>query len=264
MPQPHIFIATHHKCATVWMNTTFRRIGKARGYPFVHLNTGEWAWDTRPDKHEYMLNEMHRIESEGDAPGIFVDYHSTTPDLSALERARGIHLVRDPRDMLISAIRYHETSEESWLDEQLNRFGGMTFRQKLLSYDNYTDRLRFELDTFMGEEIERMATFQDRPDHGTVFVTARYEDLIADNDMTRFHTLCVHLGLTGEDLIAALGAYWQSSVFGGMRDAQQSGSHAHIRHGGAEQWREALDEDALGCIHDRIGPQIEKLGYPLV
>ena len=245
------------------MNTTFRRICTSCGFPFIHLNTGEWAWATRPDKREFMLDELAKIQSTPVAHAVLVDYHSTTPELCDVAGARGIHMIRDPRDMLISAIRYHQTSDESWLDEPNKAFGGKTFRQKLFSFESFTDRLRFELDTYMGEEIERMSRFLDRPDQGIIFRTVRYEDLIVDEDMQLFHELCVHLGLNGEHIIHALRAYWQSSIFGEMRSQLDGGSHRHIRVARAAQWRGMLDEQTLGVIHERIGSHIVRLGYPL-
>ena len=246
------------------MNTTFRRIAKLNGYQFVHLNTGEPAWELRSDKREFFLAEQSRVESISDQPAIFVDYHATTPDLSEIDRARGLHTIRDPRDMLISAIRYHLISEESWLDQPDPAYNGQTFRDKLKGYSNYDDQLRFEIETYMGEEIQRMADFLDRPDHHRVFRTLRYEELINDEDMTQFHAHCVHLGMQGTDLINALSAYWQSSIFGGMKSAHQSGAHPHIRHAGSEQWRSALTSHSIELIQTALGSQISKLGYELV
>lgn len=258
--RPHIFVATHHKGGTVWMNTTFRRIGRACGFPFVHLNTGEPAWTIREDKREYMLDEMHAVESGGDRPGIFVDYHSTTPDLSGIERARGFHLVRDPRDMLLSAVRYHLTSDEPWLDEPRREWGGRSFRERLGGYTGLRDRVAFELDTHMGEEITRMAAFSDRADHGSVFVTMKYEELMCDGEMTRFHGLCVFLGMRGMDLVHAQREFWRSSLFGEMRPAQ---GHRHILDGGLAQWRQQCDDPTLSLMMERLGGTIGRLGYAL-
>lgn len=258
--RPHIFVATHHKGGTVWMNTTFRRIGKVCGFPFVHLNTGEPAWTIRADKREYMLEEMRGVESGGERPGIFVDYHSTTPDLSGVERARGIHLVRDPRDMLLSAVRYHLTSDESWLDLPRDEWGGRSFRERLAGYSGLRDRVAFELDTHMGEEIDRMAAFSDRADHGSVFVTVKYEELIVDEQIIRFHGLCAFLGLLGLELVHAQREFWRSSLFGEMRGVE---GHRHVLDGGLAQWRACCDERTLSLMMDRLGWAIGRLGYPL-
>lgn len=258
-----VFVASYHKGGTVWIHSTFRRISSLCNYPFIHLNTGEIGWDIRSDKREYLDAELQRVQAEQPPGAIVVDYHSAIPDLSGIPNARGIHLVRDPRDMLISAAFFHETSNEIWLDQPDPSFGGRTFREQLLTYSTMADRIRFELDTYMGHEIQRMSDFVDRADHGTVFRMVRYEDLIRDHDMLRFHQLAIHLGFSGLEIVQAQQAFWSHSVFGGMRDALESGTHPHIRNGAPEQWREALDASTLELIHDRVGPVIERLGYPI-
>ena len=258
-----VFIATHHKAGTVWINSTFRRISKLCNYPFIHLNTGETGWQIRPDKREYMLAELRHAQS-ANAPGaIVVDYHSTTPDLLDIPNAKGVHLVRDPRDMLISAICFHQTSDEIWLDQPDPQFGGQSFREKLLGYSSVADRIRFELDTYMGQEIRRMGDFLDRPDHGSMFRTVRYEDLIRDHDLVLFHELAIHLGFRGLELVQAQQAFWNQSLFGGMKDVVDTEDHTHIRDAAPEQWREGLTPETLDLIHQRVSPIIERLGYPL-
>jgi len=56
--------------------------------------------------------ERARIESAGNTPGIFIHIHSVFPDLHGCPNAAGIHVIRDPRDVLISAARYHCRSSE--------------------------------------------------------------------------------------------------------------------------------------------------------
>ena len=241
------------------MNSTFRRIGVANGYTWVHLNTGEAAWGTRPDKRAFMLGKMREVESASDRPGIFADYHSTTPDLSGIDRARGLHMVRDPRDMLLSAVRYHMTSNEAWLDEPSAEWGGRSFREQLMGYATLEDQIAFEMDTYMGWTIERMAGF----DRQEVFMNVRYEDLIVDHDMTRFHDVLVHLGLRGRELINGLEAYWSSSLFGERSEHDKQTTANHVFDSTARQWETRLSRSCIELIESRFGDAIEKLGYPL-
>lgn len=262
MTRQHIFIATHHKSGTVWMVSTFRRIAKANGFTFNHLNTGESGWNIRLDKLEYCEEQRAISESLSDLPGIFVDYHSAIPDLTickATRGARGIHVIRDPRDMLLSAVRYHLVSDEPWLVQPSTEFGGQTYQEKLCSYPTLEDRLRFEIDQYMGRAIREMYAF-DRQD---VFRDVRYEDLIVDDDMTLWHELCVHLGMQGQEIIRSMQCYWQSSVFGEMKHAIESGEHKHIRNSQPEQWRSQLSAEGLELIQTEFAEEIVGLGYQL-
>jgi hypothetical protein len=260
--RPHIFVATHHKSGTVWMVSTFRRIAKANNFTFNHLNTGESGWNIRPDKLEYFEQQRTIAESQSDLPAIFVDFHSAIPDLAnckATRGARGIHLIRDPRDMLLSATRYHLVSDEPWLLQPTKSFAGQTYQQKLSSYSTLEDQIQFEIDHHMGKAIREMHTF-DRQD---VFKDIKYEDLIVDADLTLFHTLCVHLQMQAEEIIKSLAAYHQSSIFGGMKPQAESGTHKHIRNAKPQQWKSHLSPKALDLIQSTFEHEILDLGYQL-
>lgn len=261
-PRPHIFVATHHKSGTVWMVSTFRRIAKANNFTFNHLNTGESGWNIRPDKLEYFEQQRKLSESQSDLPAIFVDYHSAIPDLTnckATRGSRGIHVIRDPRDMLLSAVRYHLVSDEPWLHQPSKDFANQTYQQKLQSYDTLEDRIAFEIDQHMGQAIREMHSF----DRQGVFRDVIYEELILDEDMTLFHDLCVHLGMQGQEIIRSLQSYWLSSIFGGMKPQADSGTHKHIRNAKPEQWRSKLSPKALDLIQSQFEDEITALGYQI-
>lgn len=258
-----IFVGTHHKGGSVWVNSTFRRIGRACDLPFTHLNIGEQAWQTRADKREHLHSELDKAHKSKATGAILVEYHSKFPDLSDIPNAKGIHVVRDPRDMLISAMRYHHKSDEVWLDKPDPRFDGRSFREQLKTYDSDHDQIAFELDYVMGNVINQMGAFADRPDYEQVFRNVKYEDLMSDVDLLHFHDIAVHLGLEGQELIHAQQAFWNLSLFGGMSDARADKKNTHVRDGRVAQWRNVLDDQTISMIHERIGDIIERLGYPL-
>ena len=262
MTRPHIFVATHHKSGTVWMVSSFRRIAQANSFAFVHLNTGESGWDIRPDKYEYFEEQRSQVETRSDLPGVFVDYRAAVPDLTHCKAARGasgIHVIRDPRDMLLSAVRFHLISDEPWLHLPAKKFNGKTYQQVLSSYTTREDQISFEMEHHMGRDIRTMYAF----DRQGVFRDVKYEDLIVDNDMSLFHELLVGLGLEGTEIIRALHAYWQSSIFGGMAQAAESGTHKHIRNSQPKQWQTLLSSKEIDLIQDAFEKEIVGLGYEL-
>lgn len=254
-----IFVATHHKGGTVWMMTTFIRIAERLGWPFFHLNAGEPGWEPNPDKASILARHIGGLRP--DQCAIVHDYYADIPDIREIKRhrpVRGIHLVRDPRDMLLSAVRFHLRSGEHWLDEDGGGWG-MTFREKLASYASLEDRVRFEMDTHMGWVFDRMAGFDDQG----VFETVRYEDLIVDAQMSAFSALAERLGLRGEEVGLAREAFWASSLFGERTELDVKATEGHIYDGGTMQWKRAMPSACLRLVESRYGELIEGLGYPL-
>lgn len=264
MSPPHIIIATHHKSGTVWMMTTFIRIAQANGWLFDHLNADEDAWHIAPNRQQRFDARLaaHRADNP-EQRVVFFDYHGVIPDLTGCKQTpgvRGLHIIRDPRDMLLSAVRFHLKGNEPWLDVPDPKWGGQSFRQKLSGYASLEDQLAFEMDTHMGWSIEQMANLGRQG----VILDIKYEELIEDHDMRRFHAALVHLGVSGHDLINALDAYWRSSLFGERSEADIRATSGHIFESSAMQWQSALDDQCIHRIEERFGWAIEKLGYPLV
>ncbi len=260
--RPHIYIATHHKTGTTWLKTVFRRTAEAVGFRFEHLNRGVTGWAIREQRDQYFESRRAAIESETDAPIVFFDYRGSPPSLERCKAERGIaglHMVRDPRDLLLSAVRHHLAGAEKWLDEPEFR-DGKTFRQCLADMPTQSERLAFELETHVGAEIRRMASFDD----AGVFRTVRYEDLMRDRDMLLFHGLCVGLGLEGLELIAAQRVFWKSSIFGEFGDRVRRGVAGHVRDGSVSQFQHRMTREEIDLVQGRVGEEIERLGYGLV
>jgi len=243
------------------MLSTFRRVAKANGFAFIHLNTGESGWDLRPDKLAYLEEQRAIVESKSDLPAVIVDFHSAIPDLSACKAdrgANGVHFIRDPRDMLISAVRYHLVSDEAWLHVPSPEWGGCTYAERLRSFDRLDDQIRWEMDHSMGRVIREMAGF---PLQG-VFQTVRYEDLIDDIEMTRFRCLLNDLGLDEEETQRGLDAFWKSSIFGERSQADLHSTKNHVLNSRPRQWAQ-LPARSIDLIEERFGQEILQLGYEL-
>ena len=101
----NIVVATHHKTGTVWMSTVFRAIARRLGANYVDF----WG-------------HYGRLDRVLTTPFILLNHNSIfSRHANQLRRddVRILHLIRDPRDVLISAMHYHKKADEPWLHEKV-------------------------------------------------------------------------------------------------------------------------------------------------
>ena len=107
-----ILVGTYHKIGTLWMSNIFKKISQNLGLVFY---SGKQA--NLPESFD-----------------IFFESHSYF-DFNQLQMEyKGLHLIRDPRDRIISGCFYHQKSKEKQLHIKRDKFGGLTYQEKINSY----------------------------------------------------------------------------------------------------------------------------------
>ena len=112
-------IHTHHKTGTVWMRKTFRQIGVALKIPVAGLS------------------QKSVLDIDFSKPMIALDPTSRFPVsrwqevAGTRESDRFFHLIRDPRDVIISAAHYHTKTDEPGFHVARDKFDGQTYQQKI-------------------------------------------------------------------------------------------------------------------------------------
>jgi hypothetical protein len=128
--KPLIVHCAHHKAGTVWITNVLRSVSSKYGLRFQVSN--DWSETLAPSTDVYIQNNS------------FVDI----PKLPAF---RGSHLIRDPRDMVISGYFYHLWTKEPWVHVPMkertadqkahwpyfseSEFGDLTYQEYLKSMD---------------------------------------------------------------------------------------------------------------------------------
>ena len=121
-----ILIGTYHKTGTVWLKTLFQSICRYYSLKFY----------TERSYFESSVNDLSEID-------VFLQCHSVFNFDSIGALYRGIHIIRDPRDVILSACFYHQKSDEAWLHEPRKEFNGLTYQQKINTYEDMDDKLLF-------------------------------------------------------------------------------------------------------------------------
>ncbi len=237
---PRAIICTHHKTGTTWMARTFWTIAEATGAQVVVIKAKTPPTAVPPSS------------------AIILDIHSAwrKPDFEPLHQAtdRLLHVIRDPRDVVISAAHYHTRSSESWLHRPMEAFGGRTYQQAINAVPEGEDRLTFEMQNNSRRVIRHMLRWDyGRPDT----IECTYEDLMADASCDLFGSVAVRLGL---DEAVSRRCFWESSLFGGLADEAVRPPN-HVRSGAGRQWEQVFNQPLARAFISLFGDALIRLGY---
>ena len=95
----------HHKCGTTWLNNSLYNISKRYGLKYQKCVQEELKEDT-----DIWLQEHSKVIFEN------------------LPAYVGSHMIRDPRDITISAYFYHLWCHEEWCHIKKEEYGGMSYQ----------------------------------------------------------------------------------------------------------------------------------------
>lgn len=230
-----VLVGTHHKTGTRWMADIFKSISR-----YLDL--------------KYFNGPSNKFDGTED-----VFFQIVSRFGPALEKNhRGLHVIRDPRDVIISGANYHDKSdEEPWLFKPSRKFGGKSYQEMIRSYPNYFDKLLFEMDHIGKGTITDMRNWNYLDNN---FVNVKYETLINDADLEEFSKIFKFLGFGGMALPLCLDIAFAGSIFSGR--VKKSGVQGvHIRSGKPQQWRSIFSRSLANQFLSRFGDILVALGY---
>lgn len=240
-PQPILAYLGHHRSGSTWIYRVFRElIVDQLGWKMLHA-PGSWAFEG--DLARAREREEFRFLALVNA-----DFASVqgVPLLA-------VHVVRDPRDLLVSAYFAHALSHPTDNWPELARF------RTLLGQVDQQTGLLLELE-FCANVFEAMASFP-RAVEGVLEM--RYETLIED-PWSGFRRMFEHLGLDRLVATAALEDLVQRHRFenlSGGRGRGESDPTNHYRKGVAGDWRQEMTPAVRWAFESRFGTLLRRYGY---
>jgi sulfotransferase family protein len=179
-------------------------------------------------------------------------------DVDTLPSSRGVHLFRDPRDMVVSGYFSHRNSHPINVD-------GVQWTELIRHRINLR---RLDKDAGMMAEVEFSGYFLDHLltwDYDAPNVLpVRMEELVGD-PATQWRRILEHWQLLErlpdgylDDLLAT---HSFERMAGGARKIGEEDQTSHYRKGVAGDWRNHLSEDHLTLFRKHYGDLVERLGY---
>lgn len=230
---PIVFIATHHKVMTTYFHAVLRLFAFGLRIPF---------------------DKVH-IEAPAKGTRMFLSMQSKI-DLARLGPYRGVHVMRDPRDMIVSSYHYHKWTHEAWAHRPDKN--GLSYQQKLNKADTRKG-LFMEIDHFIFSYRKLLAEWDM---NNPAMLEVSYESLMGPKRPAIYAQVFEHLGFDGRALALGLDLmilFEAKSRTGAKDDAVAANSH--IRSGKSGQWQDELQDDHIAYIEHELGPVLRKFGY---
>jgi len=237
-------VATHHKTGTVWMAHTFRMIGEALGITVANA------------ARLHMLAPAERVP-----PLIFCAAPNDLtrfPEMFEGEEVRILHVIRDPRDVLISGMHYHLRAEEKWLKRPDPELGGKTYSEALGALATDRERYAFEMRHATARTVTQMLAWNYARAES---FECRYEELIRDSEGKLFGRAALHMGFARDELAVCRKTFRRYAIFGGEAQSERKGRIAHVRSGEPEQWKGVFNRALGEAFQTAFGDALIRLGY---
>ena len=250
--QSHLIVhCSHHKVGTAWFSKVLRAVAREFDLAFSSLNQGDSP--KTPHPRSVLLYQHSQI------------------NLEEFPKLRGSHLIRDPRDIVVSGYHYHLWTKEHWANtpigllpelkvilpiQDIEGINNLTYREYLNFLPReegmYTEMLRATATV-----IRRMANWDYKnPD----FLELKYEKIMQDEQNT-FESLFKHYGFNDKAITKSVNIAMNYSITKIRKNSKKSEGKSHIRSGASSQWIREFSSSLKEEFKKLNGDVLIKLGY---
>lgn len=235
----------HHKCGSTWVQHIVRELARACGLGTFYSN----------GPHDFAAARVLDVLGDSGA-ALLLHVNANFNFLSSQGEVglSGVHVVRDPRDLLVSAYYSHRNSHpaQDWPALQ-------EFREVLLRVPRDVGLL-LEMD-FCSDVFEDLRSWTAAPKDGSI-LQLRFEELVAE-PLAGFGRIAESLGLADVPdgvLEAVIDQYSFRNLAGG-RDVGQEDANHHYRKGTPGDWRDHFDAGHKWAFARRFQDVLDLYGY---
>lgn len=258
-----MFLFCYHKSGTVLLSKIFKNISKVLGLNFYQIYG---CCDKLPEKPDIVLF-CHSCISE---------------DILRNEDFIGIHIIRDPRELIASGYLYHLRTKEEWCNkkpsdleedfkfpmiptflahtskeiqkEYIDELDGKSYKSVLqeLSID---DGIIFEMDHYSGWTLDCMQTWNY---NDSKIYEVKFEDIMDDFD-TSFINIFKKLGFNQTLLLQCIQIAQKEDVK--KMDIDIINKNNHISKDGYQKWQKYFNNNLKQTFIKRYPTLLSDLGY---
>lgn len=225
----------HHKVGTVWFRGILAQLAQECGLQFAVKREG---------------NEKH------DADIVFYPHAARFDPSLIVGSYVGSHMIRDPRDVVVSAYFYHLWTTESWAHEPRADLAGKSYQEHLNGVPEH-DGLLAEIGNSWLVIREMLSWDYRQPE----FHEMRYENLLADEER-EFERLFRAYGFDDRGVRRGLAITRRHSFQAtSKRRLGQVSRGQHLRSGRPGEWRELFSPAHIELFKRITGDAVVVLGY---
>ena len=229
--RPLLILCTHHKSGTKLIRKVHEDLSDQFGFRFQDCPQDQLGADT----------------------DVWLEHHSRVRFDELYRKYRGIHVIRDPRDMIVSGYFYHFRCEEEWCLEPRPELDGRSFQQLLRSLPEEEgisaemERAQYDLDGMARWDYEN-----------PWFLEVKLEEILDDYD-GQFKRIFRHFGFEDTIVGDALDLARRHDINTFSDERIEADPHIHSR--GTEKWRLYFKEHHRVRFDELFPGLLAKLGY---
>jgi len=207
-----------------------------------------------------------------DNTNIFLQNHSRV-DFSNLPNYYGSHMIRDPRDIVVSGYYYHLWTTEAWANKPMSEFparmrerwsyipfeeaGDISYKE-LLNSRSHDEGLSLEIKRHSTTGMKEIAQWNyDDPD----ILEIKYEDIIVNEEKV-FRELFAKYSFNQSAIETSLEVARKFSFANKTeRKIGEVKENSHMRSGQPGQWKQEFSSEHISLYKQLHGDDIIRLGY---
>ena len=257
-----IYICCYHKVGSTLLTHIFEEICKKFDWKFAKI---------------FGLAK----QIPGDANVILFAHSLLDPHLFSNDFT-GVHIIRDPRDVIVSGYLYHSRCSELWCTNTeesyekpilfpqvpysqehkshawkiryIQSLGGKSYQENIKNMSP-SEGVAFEMANYGAWTIENMLEWNY---DNSRFMETRFESMMGDFDNT-FKEIFLHLGFSESHLTEALKIASAHDI--NRMTASQLKSTSHISSRDTKKWPKYFDENLKNAFKNKFGDALVQLGY---